>query len=62
MLFYCVIRDTSQRGAMLEELERHLKLEEALSGLSAKFINLPADRLDQEITSGLETVVAIRVH
>jgi|HubBroStandDraft_6_1064221.scaffolds.fasta_scaffold18385_1 formate hydrogenlyase transcriptional activator len=57
MLFYCVIRDTSHREAMLEELERHLKLEQALSGLSAKFINLPADRLDQEITSGLEVLI-----
>jgi formate hydrogenlyase transcriptional activator len=57
MLFYCVIRDTSQREAALEELERHLKLEQALNGLSGKFINLPADQLDQEITSGLQILV-----
>jgi formate hydrogenlyase transcriptional activator len=62
MLFYCVIRDTSKREAALEELERHLKLEEALSGLSAKFINLPADSLDQEITSGLQILVECLDH
>jgi formate hydrogenlyase transcriptional activator len=56
-LFYCVIRDTSERETALEELERHLKLEQALSGVSGKFMNLPADRLDQEITSGLQLLV-----
>jgi formate hydrogenlyase transcriptional activator len=62
MLFYAVIRDTSQREAVLEELERHLKLEQALSGLSSKFIDLPANRLDQEITSGLQTLVECLDH
>jgi len=62
MLFYCVIRDTSRREAALEELERHLKLEQALTGLSAKFINLPTDRLDQEITSGLQILVECLDH
>jgi formate hydrogenlyase transcriptional activator len=56
-LFHCVIRDTSQREAALEELERHLNLEQALSGLSAKFINHPAERLDEEVTSGLQVLV-----
>lgn len=54
MLFYSAIRDTSRRDAALQELRRRLNLEHALSGLSVKFINLPADRLDQEITSGLQ--------
>jgi PAS domain S-box-containing protein len=62
VLFYCVIRDTSQREAALEELERHLKLEQALSGLSGKFINLPADCVDQEITSGLQVLVECLDH
>jgi formate hydrogenlyase transcriptional activator len=61
-LLYCVIRDTSQREAMLDELEQHLKLEQALSGVSGKFINLPADRLDQEITSGLQALVECLDH
>ena len=62
MLFYYVIRDTSRREAALEELERHLKVEQALSGLSAKFMNLPADGLGQEITSGLEVLVECLDH
>jgi formate hydrogenlyase transcriptional activator len=57
MLFCCVIRNTSEREAALEELERHLKLERLLSELIAKFINLPANRVDQEITSGLQVLV-----
>jgi formate hydrogenlyase transcriptional activator len=55
--FCCVIRNTSEREAALEELERHLKLERLLSELIAKFINLPANRVDQEITSGLQVLV-----
>jgi formate hydrogenlyase transcriptional activator len=57
MMFYCVIRDISQRESVLEELQRHLELEQVLSALSGKFINLPADRLDQEITCGLQALV-----
>lgn len=49
--------DPSPSEATFQELERHLALERALSALSAKFINLPADRLDQEITSGLQILV-----
>lgn len=57
MLFCCVIRNTSEREKALEELERHLKLERLLSELIANFINLPANRVDQEITSGLQVLV-----
>jgi formate hydrogenlyase transcriptional activator len=42
--------------ATLEELERHLKLEQALSAISRKFINLPANCPDQEITSALQVL------
>lgn len=56
-LFYCVIRDTSEREAALAEVGRHLQLERVLSELTAKFINLPPDRVDQEITSGLQVLV-----
>ncbi len=52
-LFYRVIRDTSERVA---EMGRHLQLERVLSELTAKFINLPASQVDQEITSGLEVL------
>ena len=51
--FYCVIRDTSERVA---EMGRHLQLERVLRELTAKFINLPASQVGQEITSGLEVL------
>lgn len=57
MVFYCIIRDTSEREAVLDELGRHLKLERASSELITKFINLPANRVDQEITSALQVLV-----
>ena len=57
MLFCCVIRNISEREAALEEVERHLKLERVLSELTARFINLPADRVDPEISSGLQVLV-----
>lgn len=57
MLFYCIIRDTSEREAALEELRQHLKLEQLLSELSAKFINLAPSQVDEEIVSGLQVLV-----
>jgi formate hydrogenlyase transcriptional activator len=56
-LFYSVIRDTSEREAVIVELGQHLKLERVLSELTAKFISVPDHRLDQEITSGLRVLV-----
>lgn len=56
-LFYCVIRDTSEREATLGELERHFKLERVLSELTAKFINLAPNQVDEEIVSGLQVLV-----
>jgi formate hydrogenlyase transcriptional activator len=53
MVFYSIIRNTSER-AEAQEIARHLQFEQALAGLSAKFINLPSNRVDQEITTGLE--------
>ena len=38
-------------------LEERLAFEERLARLSATFINLPSDQIDQEIESGLETIV-----
>lgn len=52
VLFYCIIRDLSERAAALQ-VERHLKFERALAGLSVLFINLPVDRVDEEISHGL---------
>ena len=38
-------------------LEERLAFEERLARLSATFINLPSDQIDQEIESGLEIIV-----
>lgn len=51
-LFFGIIRDITERRVMME-LARHLKFEQALVGLSSKFINLPPDRVDLEIVDGL---------
>ena len=40
----------------LAELEQHLKLERVLSELSAQFIDLPANHVDQGITAGLQVL------
>lgn len=56
MLFYAIIRDISERVAALQ-LGRRLKFEQTVAGLSARFINVPTDRVDTEITSGLEVLV-----
>lgn len=56
MLFYAIIRDISER-VVAQQLARRLRFEQTVAGLSARFINLPPDRVDSEITSGLEVLV-----
>jgi PAS domain S-box-containing protein len=56
LLFYAIIRDISERVAAVQLAER-LKFEQTVAGLSARFINLPTDRVDSEITAGLEVLV-----
>src|SRR5271167_2541465 len=51
-LFYCIVRDSSER-MKAREVAMRLEIEEALVLLSSKFINLPADQVDQEVVSGL---------
>ncbi len=53
---YAIIRGVSERAAELQLAER-LKFEQTVAGLSSRFINLPTDRVDGEITSGLEVLV-----
>ena len=55
-LFYAVVRDARVR-VDAERIAHHLKFERALAGLSAKFIGLPANQVDQEISSGLEVLI-----
>ena len=56
LLFYAIIRDISERAAAVQLAER-LKFEQTVAGLSARFINLPTNHVDSEITSGLEVLV-----
>ena len=56
LLFYSIIRDIGERVTAVQLAER-LKFEQTVAGLSARFINLPTDRVDSEITSGLEVLV-----
>ena len=51
--FYSIIRNLGERGAA-KRVRRHLAFEQAVVGLSARFINLPADRVDEEINHGLQ--------
>lgn len=55
VLLYSIIRDTTQRLAA-HRCEREEKVERALSELSVKFVNLPSDRVDVEIESGLHVI------
>jgi len=52
-LFYSTVRDTSECSAA-QQMAKRLKFEQALAGLSAKFIDVPPDRVDQEINYGLQ--------
>ncbi|HTZ49381.1 MAG TPA: sigma 54-interacting transcriptional regulator [Verrucomicrobiae bacterium] len=56
VFFHAIVRDLSERqDAQL--LGQRLKFEQTVAGLSARFINLPVDRVDGEITAGLEILV-----
>jgi PAS domain S-box-containing protein len=49
--------DITDRKQMIETLEERLRFEALLSDLSARFINLPAEQVDQEIEAGLQRLV-----
>ncbi len=51
-----VIRDRSKRTLATQQLESEAEFGRAISVLSTKFINLPANRVDEEITDGLKTL------
>jgi len=54
-IFYSIVRDTSEHVNAVEIANR-LRFEQRLAGLSAKFINLPAEQVDQEIENGLRVL------
>ena len=49
--------DVSERRRLVAELEERLRFETLLSDLSARFINLPADDVDNEIEAVLGRIV-----
>jgi len=54
-IFYSIVRDTTERISAAEVATR-LRFEQCLAGLSAKFINLPTDQVDEEIENGLSVL------
>ncbi len=55
-LVLAVMRDRSKRTLATQQLESEAEFGRAISVLSTKFINLPANRVDGEITDGLRTL------
>ena len=53
-LIYAAARDVTERKQAEEGLGERLRFEQLLSGLSARFVNIPPDRVDSEIEHGLK--------
>ena len=53
-LVLSIVRDVSERRRLQKELEERLRFETVLADLSARFINLPAERVDCEIEDALK--------
>jgi PAS domain S-box-containing protein len=51
-----LLRQRAQRRRAQEQLAERLRFEEMLAALSARFVNLPPDRVAEEIEAVLETV------
>ena len=49
--------DITERKQVEEALRERLQFEHLLSGLSARFVNMPADQVDAEIENGLRQVL-----
>jgi formate hydrogenlyase transcriptional activator len=56
-LIYAAARDVTERRSGRLALEERLRFERLLSELSARFVNIPPDRVDPEIERGLRQVV-----
>jgi PAS domain S-box-containing protein len=55
-LFFGIIRDRSERTLAAQQLQSQAEFERTMAALSARFINLPPDRVDGEIANGLQTL------
>ena len=56
-LIYAAARDITERKQAEEALEDRLRFERLVSGLSARFVNIPPDRVDSEIEDGLKQIL-----
>jgi PAS domain S-box-containing protein len=56
-LIYAAARDVTERKQAEEALGGRLRFEQLLSDLSARFVNIPPDRVDSEIEHGLKQTV-----
>jgi formate hydrogenlyase transcriptional activator len=58
-LIYAAARDVTERKQAEEALGERLQFERLLSDLSARFVNIPPDRVDSEIEDGLRQILEI---
>jgi PAS domain S-box-containing protein len=56
-LIYAAARDVTEKRLAQLELEERLRFEQLLSELSARFVNIPPDRVDSEIDHGLRQIL-----
>jgi two-component system, LuxR family, sensor kinase FixL len=54
---WAIVRDVTERRRAEEALNERLQFEHLLSDLSARFVNIPPDRVDAEIEHGLRQVL-----
>ena len=59
LLYSGFIEDITERKRAEEALEDRLRFEQLLSGISARFVNLPPDRVDFEIENGLGKILEL---
>ena len=58
-LIHSAARDVTERKRAEEALSDRLQFEQLLSGLSARFVNIPPDQVDSEIDDGLQKVLEL---
>ena len=56
-LIYAAARDVTERKQAEEALEERLRFERLVSETSARFVNIPPDRVDSEIEYGLRQIL-----